>query len=317
MDKMLVQRNDFDLNLIKIFNAVVESGNASKASARLSITPAAVSQSLSRLQSIYSFKLFERTRKGLTPTKKGLELHKVYCHVLNTINDTYSPSTDNDNPSVITVLGNDIVEHYYLSHFINDSKLTAAYTINHYAVSKNDKTKLADMLFSGMGDVLINISPPQDMDIEVHLVDVFRQYVCICGKNNPLSVLDKISLHHFYSFSHAVYQSDIFSPDIIDECCYSTGNTENRMMRKIGYRSDSMLGVVNIVETTEMICIIPSELASFFKHSMGYHIEILTLPEELLFKTLPIYASLYKYNKYYAVLRQWIFMLQSKYSSIK
>lgn len=61
---MLVRENDFDFNLIKIFNAVVESGNASRASERLSITPAAVSQALSRLQNIYSFKLFERTRKG-------------------------------------------------------------------------------------------------------------------------------------------------------------------------------------------------------------------------------------------------------------
>lgn len=312
MSEMLVRENDFDFNLIKIFNAVVESGNASRASERLSITPAAVSQALSRLQNIYSFKLFERTRKGLTPTKKGLELHKAYSHVVNVINATYSLSKINYDPPAITLLGSDIVENYYLHHFIRNDELIEKYEINHYAVNKNSEDTLAEMLLSGVGDILINLSPPKNFDIEVHLIDVFRQYVCICGNDNPLSILEQITLHHFYTFSHAVYQSDMFSPEVM----VYTNSVDHRTERKIGYRSDSMLGVVNIVETTNMICIVPLELASFFKYTRGYDIKILSLPDEIFFKTIPVYASLYKKSKYYVVLREWIVILQSKYSSI-
>lgn len=317
MNRTLDQHCNFDFNLIKIFNAVVESGNASRASDRLSLTPAAISQALNRLQNTYSFKLFERTQMGLTPTKKGLELYKSYSHVLHIIHDTYSLSNDINESHVITLLGSDIVENYYLSCFIKNSELTKKYTINHYAVNKNNKANLASMLSSGTGDILINLSPPQRSDIEVHLIDVFRDYVCVCGVSSPLSALDELLPHHYYSFPHAAYQSDIFSQELMDEFSLYKNNTEFKLVRKVGYRSDSMLGLMNIVENTNMICIIPITLASFFKNTMGYSIKILTLPDDFIFKMLPVYASLYKKNKYYDILREWIMRLQSIYSPIK
>lgn len=72
----------------------------------------------------------------------------------------------------------------------------------------------------------------------------------------------------------------MFSPEVM----VYTNSVDHRTERKIGYRSDSMLGVVNIVETTNMICIVPLELASFFKYTRGYNIKILSLPDEIFLK---------------------------------
>lgn len=57
----------------------------------------------------------------------------------------------------------------------------------------------------------------------------------------------------------------MFSPEVM----VYTNSVDHRTERKIGYRSDSMLGVVNIVETTNMICIVPLELASFLNIPEG------------------------------------------------
>ncbi|MFP2467529.1 LysR family transcriptional regulator [Pseudescherichia vulneris] len=45
---------DFDYNLIKVLDAVISAGNASKAAKQLSVTPAAVSLALNRLQLFYN-----------------------------------------------------------------------------------------------------------------------------------------------------------------------------------------------------------------------------------------------------------------------
>ncbi|WP_117085593.1 LysR family transcriptional regulator, partial [Klebsiella pneumoniae] len=60
-------KKDFDYNLVKVLDAVISAGNVTKASKRLSVTPAAVSIALTRLQLFYNEELFVRGKNGLIP----------------------------------------------------------------------------------------------------------------------------------------------------------------------------------------------------------------------------------------------------------
>jgi DNA-binding transcriptional LysR family regulator len=63
-----------DLNLIRVFEALLHEQGASAAAVRLGVSQAAVSASLRRLRQLYGDPLFERTQTGLRPTARALVL---------------------------------------------------------------------------------------------------------------------------------------------------------------------------------------------------------------------------------------------------
>ncbi|WP_443693267.1 LysR family transcriptional regulator [Pseudomonas protegens] len=72
-----------DLNLLRVFAALVEEGGASRAAIRLGVTQPAVSASLARLREIYSDPLFERTGRGLRPTMRANALYPLVEEAIN------------------------------------------------------------------------------------------------------------------------------------------------------------------------------------------------------------------------------------------
>ncbi|EMM1376409.1 TPA: LysR family transcriptional regulator [Pseudomonas aeruginosa] len=72
-----------DLNLLRVFVALIEEGGASRAAIRLGVTQPAVSAALARLREIYADPLFERTGRGLRPTMRANELAPLIGEALN------------------------------------------------------------------------------------------------------------------------------------------------------------------------------------------------------------------------------------------
>jgi DNA-binding transcriptional LysR family regulator len=63
-----------DLNLLVLFEAVLEAGNVGRAAARLNLTPSAVSHGIGRLRRLLNDPLFLRTPRGVVPTARATEL---------------------------------------------------------------------------------------------------------------------------------------------------------------------------------------------------------------------------------------------------
>ena len=63
-----------DLNLLVLFEAVLEERHVGRAAGRLSLTPSAVSHGLGRLRRLLNDPLFIRTPKGVVPTARAAEL---------------------------------------------------------------------------------------------------------------------------------------------------------------------------------------------------------------------------------------------------
>ena len=60
--------SDVDLNLFVVFDAIYTEGNLTRAGEIIGITQPAVSNSLSRLRSLFDDPLFVRTAEGMVPT---------------------------------------------------------------------------------------------------------------------------------------------------------------------------------------------------------------------------------------------------------
>lgn len=71
-----------DLNLLVLFEAVLEERHVGRAADRLNLTPSAVSHGLGRLRGLLNDPLFLRTPKGVVPTARTIELAGPIAEIL-------------------------------------------------------------------------------------------------------------------------------------------------------------------------------------------------------------------------------------------
>ncbi|WP_157672651.1 LysR family transcriptional regulator, partial [Chelatococcus daeguensis] len=71
-----------DLNLLVLFEAVLEKRHVGRAADTLNLTPSAVSHGLGRLRRLLNDPLFLKTPKGVVPTARALELAAPVADVL-------------------------------------------------------------------------------------------------------------------------------------------------------------------------------------------------------------------------------------------
>lgn len=71
-----------DLNLLVLFEAVVEERHVGQAAGRLNLSPSAVSHGLGRLRRLFNDPLFLRTPKGVVPTERALDLAGPVAEIL-------------------------------------------------------------------------------------------------------------------------------------------------------------------------------------------------------------------------------------------
>lgn len=280
-----------DYNLIKVFDMVITEGNATRAARRLDVTPAAISQALLRLQSLYGEELFIRIRQGLVPSSKGKSLHQVFRQAIESIENTFYDKTYVQESNELTVLGSDITENYYFPALL-DTMLLNRHVIKHYAIKKTGEYTPASMLTHGYADVVMGILEIKNAMIESYLIDNLSDFVCVCGEKSPLVGLEQISLYNFYAARHAVYHSDMFSSFTADTIDLFKVNTPYTGRRKIGYHSDSLFGIMGVVEKSDMVAILPRKIAAYFRDVRRYNIKIMRMPDEMTFRALPVYAYL-------------------------
>jgi len=74
-----------DLNLLVVFQALMQEGSVTRAGYKLGLSQSAVSAALGRLRKLFDDPLFERSRSGMTPTAKALALSLSLGPSLSTI----------------------------------------------------------------------------------------------------------------------------------------------------------------------------------------------------------------------------------------
>ncbi|MCU6173804.1 LysR family transcriptional regulator [Citrobacter cronae] len=305
--------HNLDFNLIKVFDAVITEGNATRAAKKLEVTPAAVSHALVKLQKIYEEDLFIRTRDGLVPTVAGKDLHQVFRQVITAIDATLNQQQHTKEDNEIIVLGGDIIESYYFSAF-KSGELFSKYTINHYSAKKNEKNALSAMLIKGRIDIFFSLTAIEHHLVDVHVLDYIENYVCICGRHNLFYELEILSLHNFYASKHAMYHTDIFTPAVADFIDLYENTVFCKGRRNAGYHTDSLVGIFNVVENSDMIALVPLKIALYFRDVRNYNIKIIRPPGEFSFKKLPIYACISVKSDRYQMAKDFVLSLKSIFS---
>lgn len=87
----------FDLNLLVLFETVLEERNVARSAARLHVSPSAVSHGLGRLRDALGDPLFIRNPRGVVPTERAEALAAPVAEILARIRDVVE--TDRFDPS--------------------------------------------------------------------------------------------------------------------------------------------------------------------------------------------------------------------------
>ena len=85
-----------DLNLLKVFEALIQERNVTRAAGRLGITQPGLSHALGRLRQLLGDELFVRTPRGMQPTSRALEMAPAVSDILGRVREVVAGDTGFD-----------------------------------------------------------------------------------------------------------------------------------------------------------------------------------------------------------------------------
>ena len=93
VEMLTVNWRAFDLNLLVVFEALMQDGSVTRAGKRLGMSQPALSHALSRLRYLLKDQLFIRTPKGMVPTPRAEQLALPLRHALAGMERALEPET--------------------------------------------------------------------------------------------------------------------------------------------------------------------------------------------------------------------------------
>lgn len=280
---------NFDYNLIKIMNAVIVSGNISKAAENLSLTPSAISLSINKLRRHLGEDLFYRTATGLKPTATALDIHDSFVNAITIIEDVLQ-STKTEGPScpILRVMCPDVLEDYYFNRmYKNDSGKTVK--VEFLSTTNINGDEMVKNLLQANIDVVISHHALQHEKITSVKMDAMDNFVILCGDKSLLSNQKELALLHYYALPHAVYNDGIYT-DFTNLLGTSlTIDAPYAGLVKVIYRSSSINGIISALERSDMLTVLPRMLADYFIRERNCKLKYFDLPKEISIKQSPVY----------------------------
>lgn len=250
-----------DLNLLLVFEAVLETKSTTLAAAQLGLTQSAVSNSLNRLRNALGDPLFVRTSEGMLPTPRAAEIAQPLKESIDRIRDTLGHHTEFDasrSDRLFRVYMSDVGQMVLLP------KVLAAIQEEAPGVSIETTPVLAGRareVAMGSGEVDLAVGYFEDFTGPFHCQSLFREtYVCMVRAGNPL-VGDDLTLERFGAMRHAVYYPSGGGHGQ-QEAAIRNALASAGIRRKIALRAAHFLGFTRVLASTDLMLTVPSRLAA-------------------------------------------------------
>lgn len=193
-----------DLNLLKVFEALMTEGNVTRAARKLSLTQPTVSNALRRLRETFDDPLFVRSGAGVNPTRRAIDLWEPLSQSLHAIRGTLDVERFDALRSTASL---SIAMSDYVSSIVVPR---LASTLSKAAPS---------MQVHGIPNTLVDFGKvladnKADFAISVYNEEVQRpaflksralwspDFVCFMRTGHPLAKLEKIPLKKFLAARH-------------------------------------------------------------------------------------------------------------------
>ncbi|GEK53090.1 LysR family transcriptional regulator [Vreelandella venusta] len=246
-----------DLNLIKIFLAIYETGSVSGAAQRVHLTQPSVSYSLSRLRSLLNDPLFHRTRDGMQPTFSADKLYETFRTSLMNIELAIASTSEFDpllSRRTFRIALSDLGEVFLLPILMKKFRAIAP-NISIEVVSL-EVSQVEDWLLKGRIDAAVgNLT---FLKGKVDFLSIFEEfYTCLVCAQHP-RIGKQLTLSQFLN-EHHVSVSRTTGHSIVEDILKKL-----EISRHVSLTIPHFSVLPSIIPDSEVIVCLPSRVAGMF-----------------------------------------------------
>ncbi len=244
-----------DLNLLIVFDALMQEHNLTRAGRRLGLSQPATSHALARLRQMLHDDLFIRTPDGMQPTSRAMQMAEPVRDALRVLHLTLEPEDFDPTQSTynFTLLANNYAARAVvppLAHKVAEAAPNVTLDIRPIGAAD-----VLDQLDAGAADVALS-----------RLVDGGERFKCVCitdddyvvllDQRHPVASEPVLSAERLAEIPHVVITSSGDDTRFIDEALEQRG-----LSRKVATRVP-FLSIVLMLVGADRLAIVPRRAAN-------------------------------------------------------
>lgn len=267
-----------DLNLLRVFRAIDQERNLTRAAKVLNLSQSAVSHALGRLREALGDELFLREGRGMTPTALATRLGPDIRAALEILQRSLQQTGDFDPARDVpqfTVAINDELEPLLLPPII--AGLTRTAPDIQVASVRLDRGDLKTDLLAGRLDLAVDVAQPTRAEIS-HAPLIRDAFCVVAGRRRRLTRRSYLDARHITVSSRRTGFS------VEDFLLAGQGYQRDVVMRCQHYEA-----AARIVAQSELLLTMPRRQAEAINRSLGGGLSLMRMPLELADIELHLY----------------------------
>ena len=242
-----------DLNLLKLFEALVRERSVTQAGLRLGLSQPAASRALGRLRTMLGDRLVVRGKFGLELTPRGEALAGPVARLLDDVRGIVSPAVFDPASATgrITIAAHDHLSLLVLAGLIARFERHAPALSLHIAQPAGDNVRLVEQ---GTADLALGIF--EALPGSLYRRSLYTDsLVCVVRSDHP-GVAGGLSLERYVALRHVTVTISGVGESAVDVALSTLGLTRHVALRVPHFLAGGML-----VADSDMILTLPSRLA--------------------------------------------------------
>jgi DNA-binding transcriptional LysR family regulator len=250
---------DLDLNLLRVFDAVLREKGVTAAAGRLGLTQPAVSNALGRLRAVLGDALFVRTQSGMEPTPFARGVAEPVRQALALLDSALAHGPGFEPASATRAFRfymSDLGQVEFLPPLVERVQRLAPGV--RLEAAGFDLEHIADALGSGALDLAIGFLPA--LGPPVHRKALFRDpYMCLMRADHP-AIGAALTRKKFVEAAHVLVTYRGGGHRVIEEALERAG-----VARRIALRVPHFTVVPMVLERTDLILTLPARVARVYE----------------------------------------------------
>lgn len=280
-----------DLNLLKVFDAIMSTGSVNGAAAKLQISAPAISQSLAKLRYEYNEPLFIRDGRGLKATSFALSLYEELEGPLSLIMNSTEVNSNFD-PSIshrtFRIASNPDMDLLFFTKLRERLKIIAPNVKIEIKAEERDEEKIQDFLRLRKVDLILATIPLSEKSYMDEVISELKPCL-VCRSDHP-RIGNILTKDQFFIEEHCTWVSPRKQIALLKHAFKESGGNGI----KIVYSSQSFLNLALMAKNSDMLAIGTTTHYNMIKDING--LKQLELPFDL--DNINVYCSWHKsFNK--------------------
>ncbi len=260
---------ELDLNLLRVFDAVLKEGSITAAAPRIGLTQSATSNALQRLRAHCQDPLFVRTTRGMQPTAYGRAVAQPISAALRSVRDSLAHSAEFDprrSNRLFTIVSTDYGE-LLLARRITPILLAEAPGLS-ISFVRADRDKYREVLETS-GDIALGQLPPGHADfVQQHILT--DTLVCMVRRDHP-RIRGPLTVDQFLEEAHVTVGAPALTDSLVRR---ALGRKASK--RRVVMQSASHLVVPAAIAGSDLLAVTPAGMAQIFAKQL--RLRVLELP---------------------------------------